>query len=567
MMPPLPFGVPTLASGLGVAFAVSLLLTPLVRMIALRVVPTDFPSQDSDSSSIDEGSPRDRGTPSLGGLSVVLAVGLTLALFDGRMSALLISAGCAAVAGLVDDVRPLSPMAKTGLLACAASAAWILGLRLGLLPGLWDVALTVVVLIWVAHATNVLDMADGLLGGQGVVICGGMFVVGWLAGLPVLLFPALALAGALAGFLIHNWHPARIYLGDTGSLFVGIFLGGMAVMCVNSFSGPTRIVLPVLLLAMPTFEAVFLIVLRTAKGRVPWRPSGDHPEQRLRKMGTGVRGAVVRLCLVGVASSFAAAACLFLSDPMVVVLGVGALAALALMGVGLSRIDVEGDGIDGRPQSILSKNWLVHRLMHRAMAGEKDGVHGRLLDIGCGRRPYFRLFEDRVSDYVGIERDVDRYVEEPPDVQGDGNALPFASTAFDTVISNQVLEHVPEPAYAVGEMARVMRPGARAIITAPHIWGIHEEPHDYYRFTPFGLTYIAQRAGLSVERVMPLGGYWITAGARFCYYLEHFARGPFRLPVAVTWGVVQCVVVWLDGLHRVEGDAWNHLLVARKPEE
>ena len=62
-MPPLPFGVPTLASGLGVAFAVSLLLTPLVRMIALRVVPTDFPSQDSDSSSIDDGSPRDRGTP------------------------------------------------------------------------------------------------------------------------------------------------------------------------------------------------------------------------------------------------------------------------------------------------------------------------------------------------------------------------------------------------------------------------------------------------------------------------------------------------------------------------
>ena len=557
-MPPLTLGASTLASSIGVAFVVSLLITPLIRMVVLRYALTnDLNSGSSASTSC---------IPALGGLAIVAALAVTLGLFEPPSPALIVVAVCAASIGFIDDLHPLSPKTKTFLLGSAGLAGWVLGLRLDLLPGVLDPLLTAACFVWLANATNVLDMADGLLPAQALVVCGGMFAVGWLGGVPELLLPSIALAGALGGFLIYNWHPARIYLGDTGSLLIGVYLCGLAVTCTSALSGPARIVTPVLLLAMPTFEAIFLIFVRTAKGKAPWKPSLDHPAQRLATLGMGVRGSVVRLSLVGVAMTFAAVATLFLSISSIYALWVGCLLAMIALGVSLNRVDVEGDGIDGRPLGVFSKNWLVTRLMHGAMAEERKIVRGRLLDVGCGRRPYLALFEGQVTDYIGLERDNRRYVDVPPDVRGDGNALPFATDTFDTVVSNQVLEHVPEPAYAVVEMARVMKPGGRVIVTAPHIWGIHEEPNDYFRFTPYGLTYVAERAGLIVERVKPLGGYWITTGARLCYYLEHFARGPFVVPVSIAWALIQSSAVWLDGMHRVEGDAWNHLMVARKPE-
>ncbi len=552
-MPPLAHGATILASSLGVAFVLSLLLTPLVRKAAQRFsAPTETRADP----------------PAMGGLAVVVAMFVAHLLFAPSLPlGFLVVVAEVALIGFVDDVRPLSPVLKTVLLALAAMHGWVLGLRFDLLPGVLDGGLTTLWLVWMAHATNVLDMEDGLLSSIGIVACAGLFAVGWVGGLPDLLLPAVGLAGALGGFLVYNWHPARIYPGDTGSLFVGFYLGGLAMVCVGGLSGPSRVVSPILILGMPMFEAIFLIVVRTAKGRVPWRPSIDHPAHRLCASGMGVRGAVVLLCAVGALLSLGATGTIYLSAFSIWVLGGGCVLAMIGLGIVLGRVDVEGDGIDGRPLSLLSKNWLVTRLTHGAMAAERDVVHGRLLDIGCGRRPYLSLFEERVTDYIGLEREPGRYSDLPPEVKGDGKALPFVSDSFDTVISNQVLEHVPEPAYAVVEMARVMRPGARAVITAPLIWGIHEEPHDYFRFTPYGLTYVAERAGLIVERVCPLGGYWVTTGARFCYYLEHFARGPVRPIVALLWMVVQSVSVWLDGLHRVEGDAWNHLMVARKPED
>ena len=115
------------------------------------------------------------------------------------------------------------------------------------------------------------------------------------------------------------------------------------------------------------------------------------------------------------------------------------------------------------------------------------------------------------------------------------------------------------------EIARVLKPDGCLILTAPHIWGIHEEPHDYYRYTPFGLRYLAERAGLHVVEVRALAGFWVTAGARFCSYLEHFERGPLALAVRLGYLGIQAGALAMDRLHRVEGDAWNFLMVARKP--
>lgn len=209
-----------------------------------------------------------------------------------------------------------------------------------------------------------------------------------------------------------------------------------------------------------------------------------------------------------------------------------------------------------------SKNWLVHRIARRYIADAARHGRGRMLDAGCGGQPYRDLFAPAVASCVGM----DRRGGPGADVRGDAQALPFCPAAFDTVLCSQVLEHLPEPGLAMAEMARVLKPGGHLIVTAPHIWGIHEEPHDYFRFTRYGLAYLMERAGLEVMEVRAMAGYWVTAGARFCYYLEAFERGLLKPPVRLAYGLVQLCAMVLDRLHRAEGDTWNYLAVGKKPE-
>lgn len=230
-------------------------------------------------------------------------------------------------------------------------------------------------------------------------------------------------------------------------------------------------------------------------------------------------------------------------------------------------------------------NWLVHRIHSRSVAAAVAAhSRGRLLDIGCGRRPFAAALARHSERAVGVEVDRARYGPRAapaegrrcggakadraarPDVWGSGLHLPFRDGSFDTVVSFQVLEHVPQPARLLDETARVLRPGGALVLTAPHMWGIHEEPHDYYRFTPYGLRHLAEAAGLRVVgEVRPLAGYWVTAGARFCHYLLQFEKLYLHALTRPLMAVVQILCLVLDRLHRVEGDAWNHLLVARQP--
>jgi len=542
---------------LAAALGLSLLLTPLIRAAAVRI---DWLRRaDSDD-------PSKPYVPPLGGLAIVPATFAALHLFSIDLpTGFTVGGALFALVGVADDVRPFAPGRKLLCLVVASILVVWLGLRTHLTP--WpaaDAALTVLWLVWMANAFNVLDTMDGLAGGIGVIACVGFVLVGVRIGLPTVSVVSVAFAAALLGFLFYNTYPARIYMGDTGSLFSGFAFGSLAILASDRLSG-SGLAAPLLLLAMPMFEAAFLIVVRWAKGRSPLRASRDHPAQRLVALGCTEQGAVYRMYGAGAASAALGVATLHVPPDWVgPIVGICAL-GMAGTGLELSRVDMEGDGADGRPFSIFSKNWLVHVLTQTAVREAAPLARGRLLDLGCGRRPYARVF-GHVDRYVGLERDPARYADLPPDLCGDLTALPVRDEQFDTVLCSQVLEHVPEPGYALGEMGRVMRPGAVLILTAPHIWGVHEEPHDYFRFTPHGLRYVAERAGLEVERIEALAGYWVTAGARFCYYLERFERGPLKPVVRLLYCLVQGTALAMDRLHRVEGDAWNHILVARKPE-
>ena len=536
-----------------VSFGTAGCLTALLRVIARKV---EGFGHHGDGSSIPV-SP-------LGGIAIFIATFLTYPLFLSSFPpGLWIGALGMTLVGWADDWWDFSPVQKLILQTVVVVLAVGSGLCLevtgsavldGLLTGIW--------LIWICNAFNVLDMEDGLAAGVGALSALGLGFLGLLGESPPLFGLALTFVGGFGGFLIHNFHPARIYMGDNGSLFSGFLLGAMAIEVSRLLPFPQGVLCPLIVLGIPSFEGAFLCLVRTSKRQPIMQASQDHVVQRLEWIGYSIRRAVgwvyvvcSLLALLGIIGVVGA------TQVCWTIFGITLIIAVSF-GVGLGRVDMENRRVK-RP-NLFSKNWVVDRLMWKSMTRVANKAKGILLDVGCGEIPYFEIFESRVQRYVGLERDRIRYRDRPMDLCGDAIALPFGPETFDTVICNQVLEHLSEPNLAMEEIARVLVPGGYLILTAPHIWGIHEEPRDFYRFTNFGLCYLAERAQLEVLEIQAMAGFWVTAGVRFCYYLEHFDWGPFKIVVRSLYLLVQTGALLLDRLHLVKGEAWNHLMVARK---
>jgi SAM-dependent methyltransferase len=228
-----------------------------------------------------------------------------------------------------------------------------------------------------------------------------------------------------------------------------------------------------------------------------------------------------------------------------------------------------------------------------AMREAREHAHGRLLDVGCGDRPYEDLFRDRVTEYIGVEYEESHHGsvsgrESRADIVYQGERLPFEDGSFDTVLTTQTAEHVPDPDAFFRELSRVLRSGGTLIMTVPFSYRVHAHPHDYHRFTRFALERYAKLNGLRVDVLRPRGGMWSVVGQKVASHLVlRVARlggevqrvgtltheQPIRdrprywtLPVAVPLlvGVTTAARV-LDRVDRVEDDTLGYLLVATKP--
>ncbi len=131
----------------------------------------------------------------------------------------------------------------------------------------------------------------------------------------------------------------------------------------------------------------------------------------------------------------------------------------------------------------------------RALAAE---IRGRTLDVGCGRKPYESLF--RSSAYIGLEVDTpENRKQKKADVYYEGKVFPFDSGEFDSVVINEVFEHVFEPDEFLAEVGRVLKPGGALLMTVPFVWDEHETPWDYARYSSFGISAILRKHGFHVE--------------------------------------------------------------------
>jgi SAM-dependent methyltransferase len=193
-------------------------------------------------------------------------------------------------------------------------------------------------------------------------------------------------------------------------------------------------------------------------------------------------------------------------------------------------------------------------------------LNGRLIDIGCGSKPYRQLLAPFVDDHIGLDHTDSPHGLGAGDLVGTAYAIPAPSGSFDCALSTAVLEHLEEPADAIRECHRVLRSGAHAVFTAPLIWHIHEEPRDFYRYTEYGLRYLFEKAGFEVVEVIPLSGFWVTGGQMLAYYVNRLNRSWMRKlhVVDALTALIQSSAATLERFDRAERWTWMYLVVARK---
>jgi UDP-GlcNAc:undecaprenyl-phosphate GlcNAc-1-phosphate transferase len=265
------------------------LLTPLLARAAVRLGLVDRPAPHKF---------HDAATPYLGGLSVavpVLFVLLSALLMERSVFAQLatICLGAIGVAsvGLVDDWRTIGPWPRLAVQAVAAVGLWTSGIQVNATGiTLLDLPLTVLAVLTVTNAVNILDNMDGLAAGVVGIGSAFLFVAAFWQGQHLVSLMAIALAGASVGFLHYNFSPARIFLGDAGTLFMG-FLLSATLLKLNLAGYPlvTRSLVPVLLVAVPLFDMVLVVGSRWRAGRPVFRGGIDHSSHRLVALGASPR--------------------------------------------------------------------------------------------------------------------------------------------------------------------------------------------------------------------------------------------------------------------------------------
>ena len=188
----------------------------------------------------------------------------------------------------------------------------------------------------------------------------------------------------------------------------------------------------------------------------------------------------------------------------------------------------------------------------------------RVLDAGAGESQYKSHFSSQ--RYVGVDLAVgdEEWDYSKLDVIAELGGLPFPNSAFDACLNIVTLEHVKEPGQVLAEISRILAPGARLLLIAPHEWEEHQQPHDYYRYTRYGLQYLLCQAGFQIEQIRPVGGFFRLLSRRLLNGLQFFL-GPLIVLAAIFFVPPALVLPLFDPLDRQRNFTLGYACFARKP--
>ena len=280
--------------GFLVAAAIVLVLTPLAARVAPRI------------GGLDHGGDRPRvhtrPVPRIGGVAIVLAIVIPALIFvgaEGPYAGVLIGTGAVALVGLYDDIRGLRPSAKLAavtLIALVTVIGWDLRIEHITLPFVGDhdigwvsYPLTILWIVFFANLVNLIDGMDALAAGIVAIASASFALLAVSFGRADAAVLAAIVCGATLGFLRHNYHPARIFMGDSGALALGFLLATMAVEGVLKTAATIALAGPLLVMAVPILDTSFVVLKRLKYRRPPWGADHNHFYHRFMRIGFSQR--------------------------------------------------------------------------------------------------------------------------------------------------------------------------------------------------------------------------------------------------------------------------------------
>lgn len=213
-----------------------------------------------------------------------------------------------------------------------------------------------------------------------------------------------------------------------------------------------------------------------------------------------------------------------------------------------------------------SCNWLALKINYQSFEKNLESIKGRVIDLGCGTSPYKQDILKVADAYIGV--DWKNSFHDQTHVSVFANlckGFPFKDGHADTVVAFQVMEHLPEPSLFLSECYRILKRGGSLFITVPFMWHIHEEPHDYFRYTRYGLEHLLRKSGFVDIGIEANTGFWQMWFLKFNYHTTRFARGPFKYFWLPIWWLGQVISPILDRYDKHPQETASYTVLGKKP--
>lgn len=296
-----------------IAFITAFFMTPFVKNIAVKVNAIDVPKDDRRVHK--------KPIPRLGGLSILIGflmglIGYAIiagfsdtTIFNNQILGLILGIIIIEIAGVWDDIKPIRAWTKLFFQIIAAGVVVGFGVRVDFLSnpfvengiielGIWSIPLTMVWIVGITNAINFIDGLDGLAAGVATISSISLLFIAVYLNQPQTIVLTTAIAGATMGFLPFNFNPAKIFMGETGSAFLGFTLGTISIMGLVKSYTAIAIIVPLIVLGLPIFDTAFAIVRRVLHGKSPMQADRGHLHHRLVDSGLSQKQSVIILYII-----------------------------------------------------------------------------------------------------------------------------------------------------------------------------------------------------------------------------------------------------------------------------
>jgi len=412
------------------SFAISILLTPVIRRVAIVKGYVAKPKEDRWHK---------KETALFGGIGIFFSFIIPYVVFvkpTFETASIMLCASVIFALGLFDDIMHIKPYTKLIGQIIVASLLVSFGVRIKVIPyQIINMPLTILWIVAVVNAFNLLDNMDGLSSGVAVIVSGVLFLWAFLNGDFLVALPVLILAGGLLGFLRYNFPPAQIFMGDCGSMFIGFMLATMPLQ--GSWKESTHLIMmlavPVLVLAVPIFDTAFVTLIRGFSSRKVFQGGKDHISHRMVVLGLSEKNTVIVLYVISIFFGAVSVLSMYVNPAVTVILVLLAAVSLIYFAAFLGKVKVyeagEVNELKNKNGNVILNNMLMHKRRILEVGGDFilicvayisayllrfEGVLSlRNQDLIVKSLPFIVIIKYIVFFKCGLYRGVWRYVSIP----------------------------------------------------------------------------------------------------------------------------------------------------------